>query len=127
MIHICASTASYTPLPPSFLHTHIINIHVSIYSVPSLHTRHNGVIQGHFTTSPVSHWLDQYNAMPSRVVIEDEANYEQLKYASMTDNVPGWLARQSAWQSQVGGATGFTCEYALACAPEVVKLMSVCM
>ena len=30
-----------------------------------------------------------------------QANYELLKYASMTSNVPAWLARQSAWQSQV--------------------------
>jgi len=64
--------------------------------------------QGHFMTSSVRHWLDQYNTDPPRVVIEDEANYENLKYASMTTNVPGWLTRQSAWQSQIGGATGFT-------------------
>ena len=64
--------------------------------------------QGHFITSSVDHWLAQYNAQPPRTVIEDEANYEQLKYASMTRNVPGWLARQSAWQSQIGGAAGYT-------------------
>jgi hypothetical protein len=69
---------------------------------------HNTNQQGHFRTASVSHWLAQYNAMPPRVLIEDEANYEQLKYASMTENVPGWLARQSAYQSQVGGAAGFT-------------------
>ena len=28
----------------------------------------------------------------------------------MTTNVPGWLTRQSAWQSQIGGAAGYTCE-----------------
>ena len=64
--------------------------------------------QGHGRTSPMSYWLDQYQASPPRVIIEDEANYELLKYASMTSNIPAWLARQSAWQSQVGGATGFT-------------------
>eukprot|EP01043_Picozoa_sp_COSAG02_P041195 COSAG02_NODE_3397_length_6812_cov_6.977506_1_plen_53_part_00 len=32
------------------------------------------------------------------------------RYASMTTNVPGWLTRQSAWQSQIGGAAGYTCE-----------------
>jgi hypothetical protein len=26
----------------------------------------------------------------------------------MQTNVPGWLARQSAWQSQVAGAAGYT-------------------
>ena len=26
----------------------------------------------------------------------------------MTTSVPGWLARQSAWQSQIAGAAGFT-------------------
>ena len=43
-----------------------------------------------------------------QVLIEDEANYERLKYASMSTNVPGWLTRQSAWQSQIAGAAGFT-------------------
>eukprot|EP01043_Picozoa_sp_COSAG02_P013133 COSAG02_NODE_521_length_20750_cov_10.721079_4_plen_415_part_00 len=42
------------------------------------------------------------------MLIEDEANYERLKYASMTTNVPGWLTRQSAWQSQIAGAAGYT-------------------
>jgi hypothetical protein len=42
------------------------------------------------------------------VLIEDEANYELLKYASMKTNVPGWLTRQSAWQSQIAGAAGYT-------------------
>jgi hypothetical protein len=64
--------------------------------------------QGHGSTADVSYWLGQYNAAPPRVVIEDEANYELLKYAGMQDNIPGWLARQSAWQSQVAGAAGFT-------------------
>ena len=31
-------------------------------------------------------------AQPPRPLIEDEAHYEQRKYASMTSNVPGWLA-----------------------------------
>jgi hypothetical protein len=35
--------------------------------------------QGHFMTSSVTHWLDQYNAVPARPLIEDEANYELLK------------------------------------------------
>jgi hypothetical protein len=34
--------------------------------------------QGHRRTSPVSYWLEQYNAQPPRPVIEDEANYELL-------------------------------------------------
>ena len=50
----------------------------------------------------------RYDAQPPRVLIEDEANYENLKYSSMTTNVPGWLARQSAWQSQIAGAAGYT-------------------
>lgn len=69
---------------------------------------HATLQQGHFITSSVDHWLVQYNATPARVLVEDEANYENLLYSSMTASVPGWLARQSAWQSQVGGATGFT-------------------
>jgi len=31
-------------------------------------------------TSSVQHWLDLYNADPPRTLIEDEANYERLKY-----------------------------------------------
>ena len=34
---------------------------------------------GHFMTSGVDHWLEQYNAQPPKVLIEDEANYENLK------------------------------------------------
>eukprot|EP01048_Picozoa_sp_COSAG05_P007424 COSAG05_NODE_523_length_9001_cov_3.492474_5_plen_32_part_00 len=30
-------------------------------------------------TSGVDHWLEQYNAEPPKVLIEDEANYENLK------------------------------------------------
>ena len=66
------------------------------------------VCTGHFITSGVEHWLSQYNAEPPKVLIEDEANYELLKYATMTTNVPGWLTRQSAWQSQIAGAAGYT-------------------
>lgn len=64
--------------------------------------------QGHFRTGGVAHWLSQYNAIPARPLIEDEANYELLDYASMKTAVPGWMTRQSAWQSQMGGAAGFT-------------------
>ena len=66
------------------------------------------MLKGHFITSSVDVWLKQYSASPPRVLIEDEANYEQLRYATMLTNVPSWLARQSAWQSQVAGAAGFT-------------------
>ena len=69
---------------------------------------HNTNQQGHFTTASVDHWLEQYDTIPPKVLIEDEANYEQLKYAGMTTNVPGWLTRQSAWQSQIAGAAGYT-------------------
>lgn len=64
--------------------------------------------QGHGITSPYTHWYSHYTLSPPRVLIEDEANYELLRYASMKTNVPGWLARQSAWQSQVAGAAGYT-------------------
>ncbi len=54
--------------------------------------------QGHgITSSPVDYWLAQYNADPPRVVVEDEANYELLKYGGMTNHIFAWLARQSAW------------------------------
>ena len=41
---------------------------------------HATLQQGHFMTSSVQHWLDLYNADPPRTLIEDEANYERLKY-----------------------------------------------
>ena len=50
---------------------------------------HNTNQQSQFVTSSVDHWLEQYSAQPPRTLIEDEANYENLKYASMTTNVPG--------------------------------------
>ena len=50
--------------------------------------------QGHGRTSPPSYWLSHYLREPARVVIEDEANYELLKYASMRSNNPGWQTRQ---------------------------------
>lgn len=62
--------------------------------------------QGHNIASPVDHWLSQYYVNAPRALFEDEANYELLKYANMKTNVEPWLARQSAWQSQVGGAAG---------------------
>eukprot|EP00041_Stephanoeca_diplocostata_P015512 m.296443 g.296443 ORF g.296443 m.296443 type:complete len:846 (+) comp20062_c0_seq2:121-2658(+) len=64
--------------------------------------------QGHNIASPVDHWLSQYYVNAPRPLFEDEANYELLKYAHMSTNVAPWLARQSAWQSQVGGAAGYT-------------------
>jgi hypothetical protein len=41
---------------------------------------HNTNQQGHFSTVSVDHWLQQYDATPPKVLIEDEDNYDQLKY-----------------------------------------------
>jgi hypothetical protein len=58
----------------------------------------------------VAHWRAQYDAVPARALIEDEANYEHLLYGSMRleQAVASWKTRQSAWTSQMGGAVGFT-------------------
>eukprot|EP00039_Didymoeca_costata_P032356 m.37506 g.37506 ORF g.37506 m.37506 type:complete len:741 (+) comp9320_c0_seq4:164-2386(+) len=65
--------------------------------------------QGHHMVSNVNHWLQQYNAVPPRPIVEDEANYELLFYGSHPGTpVPSWMTRQSAWQSQMGGSFGFT-------------------
>jgi hypothetical protein len=65
--------------------------------------------QSHNNVKPVDYWLAQYNATPPRPVLEDEANYEDL-IPSYTGGavIPKWKTRQSAWQSQIGGAFGFT-------------------
>lgn len=62
--------------------------------------------QGHGSVTSVDHWLQQYNADPPRPIVEDEANYEMLFYVK--GGVPGWMTRQSAWSSQIGGSFGFT-------------------
>ena len=62
--------------------------------------------QGHNQVAAVDHWLDQYNAQPPRAILEDESNYEMLisEYGGGAE----WKTRQSMWQSQVGGAFGYT-------------------
>ena len=49
---------------------------------------HNTNQQGHFSTVSVNHWLQQYDANPPKVLIEDEANYEQLKYHLRHKSIP---------------------------------------
>ena len=65
--------------------------------------------QGHNQLKPVDYWLSQYNAIPPRPILEDEANYEDIipSYGGGTFT-PKWKTRQSAWQSQIGGTFGFT-------------------
>jgi hypothetical protein len=65
--------------------------------------------QGHNQVSTVDHWLAQYNAVPARPVLEDEANYEDIipPYGGGTVTSK-WKTRQSAWQSQIAGTFGFT-------------------
>ncbi|CAF0768727.1 unnamed protein product [Adineta steineri] len=57
----------------------------------------------------VDYWLAQYNAIPARPILEDEANYEDIipPYGGGTVT-PKWKTRQSAWQSQIAGTFGFT-------------------
>ena len=62
--------------------------------------------EGHGSSHPVDHWLNQYRAVPPRPVLEDEANYDHIipLYAGSSET----MTRQSAWMSQIGGAFGFT-------------------
>ncbi len=65
--------------------------------------------EGHNNVKLVDYWLTQYNAIPPRPILEDEANYEDIipKYGG---GIPThkWKTRQSGWQAQVAGAFGFT-------------------
>jgi hypothetical protein len=53
--------------------------------------------QGHNQVNSVDHWLAQYNAMPPRPILEDEANYEDIisSYGSGVVTLK-WKTRQSA-------------------------------
>jgi hypothetical protein len=65
--------------------------------------------QSHNNVKSVDYWLAQYNATPPRPILEDEANYEDLiPYYTGGVVLPKWKTRQSAWQSQIAGAFGFT-------------------
>ena len=65
--------------------------------------------QAHNRVDSVDYWLTQTKAMPWRPVLEDEANYEDIIPSYGGGSVtPKWKTRQSAWQSQIGGAFGFT-------------------
>ena len=65
--------------------------------------------QGHNYQAPIDYWLGQYNAIPPRPILEDEANYEDLiPHYTGGVVIPKWKTRQSAWQAQIGGAFGFT-------------------
>jgi len=65
--------------------------------------------QAHNRVDSVYYWLSQYNAIPARPILEDEANYEDI-IPSYGGGVvtPKWKTRQSAWQSQIAGTFGFT-------------------
>jgi hypothetical protein len=58
---------------------------------------------------PLDYWLAQYNVPPTKLVLEDEVNYEDL-IPPYTDGaiIPKWKTCQRAWQSQIGGAFSFT-------------------
>ncbi|CAF1049860.1 unnamed protein product [Adineta ricciae] len=65
--------------------------------------------QAHNRVNSVDYWLAQYDATPAKPILEDEANYEDIipPYGGGTIT-PKWKTRQSAWQSQIAGAFGFT-------------------
>lgn len=65
--------------------------------------------QAHNRVNSFTYWLEQYNAVPARPILEDEANYEDIipSYGGGTVT-PKWKTRQSAWQSQIAGTFGFT-------------------
>ncbi|CAM4871197.1 unnamed protein product [Rotaria socialis] len=65
--------------------------------------------QSHNRVSSVDYWLTQYNAIPPRPILEDEANYEDIiPWYGGGVITPKWKTRQSAWQSQIAGTFGFT-------------------
>jgi hypothetical protein len=65
--------------------------------------------QSHNRVSSVDYWLTQYNAIPPRPILEDEANYEDIiPWYGGGIATPKWKTRQSAWQSQIAGTFGFT-------------------
>lgn len=64
--------------------------------------------EGHNRVDKVAdYWLKQYQATPTRPVLEAEANFEGIDV--FWDNhaiVQNWQTRESAWKARVGGAAG---------------------
>ncbi|THF80754.1 apiosidase-like domain-containing protein [Cohnella fermenti] len=57
---------------------------------------------GHGGQKAKTYWLNQYEEQPTKVVIEGEANYENI------NGIPSRLTRESAWNAMISGSAGFT-------------------
>ena len=57
---------------------------------------------GHGSLKAKSYWLDQYNESPVKVILEGEANYENI------NGIPTKYTRETAWDALVSGSAGYT-------------------
>lgn len=57
---------------------------------------------GHGALRDKSYWLAHYNAAPTKVVIEGEANYENI------NGIPSSYTRETAWNANMAGSAGFS-------------------
>ncbi|BBI33957.1 apiosidase-like domain-containing protein [Cohnella abietis] len=57
---------------------------------------------GHGALRDKSYWLEHYNATPTKVVIEGEANYENI------NGIPSSYTRETAWNANMAGSAGFS-------------------
>ncbi|MFD2334124.1 DUF4038 domain-containing protein [Cohnella sp. GCM10020058] len=57
---------------------------------------------GHGALLDKSYWLNHYNATPNKVVIEAEANYENI------NGIPSSYTRETAWNANMAGSAGFS-------------------
>ncbi|GGD60374.1 apiosidase-like domain-containing protein [Paenibacillus nasutitermitis] len=57
---------------------------------------------GHGVLRDKSYWLEHYNATPTKVVIEGEANYENI------NGIPSSYTRETAWNANMAGSAGFS-------------------
>jgi hypothetical protein len=57
---------------------------------------------GHGALLDKSYWLNHYNETPTKVVIEGEANYENI------NGIPSYYTRETAWNANMAGSAGFS-------------------
>jgi hypothetical protein len=57
---------------------------------------------GHGSLKAKPYWLDHYNELPARIILEGEANYENI------NGIPTKYTREIAWNALVSGSAGFT-------------------
>lgn len=58
-------------------------------------------LQGaHGSLKDNNYWLNQYNAAPTKPILESEMNYDGL--------APGYYVRESAWKAAMNGSFGYT-------------------